>query len=91
VHHLTRHGHEFFEARAWYDDRVATAMRLLSDAHKAASFVFPKLYVKMLPLNLEFFRDNYVIHDDLQGCHLTVVFFPAATAGGTLLNDTKAL
>ena len=67
VDHLTRHRHELLEAGAWDDDRIATTMRFLSDTHEAASFVFSKFNVEVLTLNLEFFRDNYVIHDDLGG------------------------
>lgn len=67
VDHLTRHCHELLEASARDDDRIATTMRFLSDTHEAASFVFSIFNVEVLTLNLEFFRDDYVIHDDLEG------------------------
>jgi len=70
---FTGHRHEFFQAGARYDDRVSTTMRLLGDAHKAATFVFSEFNVKMLPLNLELFCYNYVIHDAFgRGYHLTM-------------------
>ena len=74
LYHLTGHGHEFIQARTRNDDRVPTTMRFLGDTHKAASFVFAKFNVKMLTFDLEFFRDNYVIHDDLEGFHLTILY-----------------
>jgi hypothetical protein len=70
VNHLTSHRHELLKARARDDDRVATTMCFLGDTHEAASFVFSKFNVEVLTLNLEFFRDNYVIHDDLEGMPL---------------------
>jgi hypothetical protein len=45
-------------------------MRFLRDPHETASFVFPEFNVEMLAFDLEFFRDNYVIHDDLEGVTL---------------------
>jgi hypothetical protein len=70
LNYFTSHGHELLKAGTRDDDRVTATMRLLGNAHKAASFVFSKFNVKVLALNLEFFRDDYVIHDDLEGCHL---------------------
>jgi hypothetical protein len=72
--------HEFFQAGARNDDRVATTMRLLGDAHKAAAFVLSEFNVKMLPLDLEFFRYNYVIHDAFGGLplnHITSYQLPS--------------
>jgi hypothetical protein len=65
--------HEFFQAGARNDDRVPTTMRLLGDAHKAAAFVLSEFNVKMLALDLEFFRYNYVIHDAFGGANLTIL------------------
>jgi hypothetical protein len=70
VHHFTGHGHELFQPRARNDDRITTTMCFLRDTHEAASFVFSKFYVEVLTFDLKFFRDNYVIHDDLEGCRL---------------------
>jgi hypothetical protein len=64
---FTGHRHELLEARTRDDNRIATTMSFLSDTHKAASFVFSKFNVEVLTLNLEFFRDDYVIHDDFEG------------------------
>jgi len=66
-------------------------MRLLSDAHKAAAFVFSELYIKMLPFDLEFFRYNYIIHDAFGGLPLKKPYYPLPIGGGVLLNDTKFL
>ena len=70
LHHFACHGHELIQACARNDDRVTTTVRFLGDTHKAASFVFSEFNVEMLAFDLEFFRDNYVIHDDWEGCHL---------------------
>jgi hypothetical protein len=67
LYHLDGHGHEFFQSRTGNDDRVSTTVRFLGDAHKASSFIFAKFNIEMLALDLEFFRDNYVIHDALEG------------------------
>ena len=68
LHHFTSHGHELFSARTWNDDGVTTAMRFLSDSHKPASFVFSKFNEEMLTFDLEFFRNDDVVHDYLEGC-----------------------
>ena len=67
LHHFAGHGHELFQASTRNDDRVTSPMRFLRDPHETASFVFPEFNVEMLAFDLEFFRDNYVIHDDLEG------------------------
>lgn len=72
MHDLTGHGHKLFQTRARNNDGVAATMCFLSDAHKAASFVFPEFNVEMLTFDLEFLCDNYVIHDALEGFHLTI-------------------
>jgi hypothetical protein len=64
---FTGHSHELLEACTRDNDRVATTMSFLSDTHETASFVFSKFNVEVLTLNLEFFRDDYVIHDDFGG------------------------
>ena len=67
-------------------------MRFLSDTHKTASFVFSEFNVEMLTFDLEFFRDNDVIHDDLEGCRLKPYdILTAGIEGRVLVNDTKAL
>jgi hypothetical protein len=71
--HLAGHGHEFVQTRTGDDDRVPTAVRFLGDAHKAPSFIFAEFYIEMLTFDLKFFRDNYVIHDALEGFHLTIL------------------
>jgi hypothetical protein len=73
LYHLTGHGHEFIQARTWDDDRVPTTMCFLGDTHKAPSFIFAEFNIKMLTFDLKFFRDNYVIHDALEGFHLTIL------------------
>jgi hypothetical protein len=70
LYHLASHGHEFFQASTWNDDRVPTTMRFLGDAHKAPSFIFAEFYIEVLTFDLKFFRDNYVIHDAWEGYHL---------------------
>ena len=45
-------------------------MRFLGDTHKTAALVFSVFYVEMLTFDLEFFRDDYVVHDDLEGWRL---------------------
>jgi hypothetical protein len=72
---FTGHCHEFFQASAWNDDRIPTTMRLLSDTHKAAAFVFSELDIKMLPFDLEFFRYNYIIHDAFGGLPLKKPYY----------------
>jgi hypothetical protein len=67
LYHLTGHGHEFVQTRTWDDDRVPTTVRFLGDTHKAPSFIFAEFNIEVLTFDLEFFRDNYVIHDDLEG------------------------
>jgi len=67
LHDLRRHRHELIQAGARNDDRVSTTVRFLGNTHKTASFVFSEFNVEMLAFDLEFFRDNYVIHDDLEG------------------------
>jgi hypothetical protein len=67
LHHFAGHGHKLFQAGARNNDRVTSPMRFLRDPHETASFVFPEFNVEMLAFDLEFFRDNYVIHDDLEG------------------------
>jgi len=67
-------------------------MRFLGDSHKPASFVFSKFNVEMLTFDLEFFRDNDVVHDDLEGCRWKPLdVFTAGIEGRVLVNDTKAL
>jgi hypothetical protein len=63
LYHLTGHGHEFVQTRTWDDDRVPTTVRFLGDTHKAPSFIFAEFNIEVLTFDLEFFRDNYVIHD----------------------------
>jgi hypothetical protein len=70
LHDLTRHGHKLIQAGARNDDRVTATVRFLGNTHKTASFVLPEFNVKMLTFDLELFRDNYVIHDDLEGYRL---------------------
>jgi hypothetical protein len=65
-------------------------MRFLGDTHKTASFIFSKFNVEMLTFDLEFFRDDYVVHDNLEGSHLKPYdILPAAIQGRILVNDTK--
>jgi hypothetical protein len=90
MHDLAGHCHKLFQACARNDDRIAATMCFLSDAHKAASFVFPEFNVEMLPFDLEFLCDDYVIHDALEGFAEPYVVLPAAIEGRLLLNDTKA-
>jgi hypothetical protein len=73
LYHLASHSHEFFQASTWNDDRIPTPMRFLGDAHKAPSLIFAKFNVEMLTFDLEFFRDNYVIHDAWRGYHLAIL------------------
>jgi hypothetical protein len=73
LHHFAGHCHELVEASAWNDDRVPAAVRFLCDAHKATSFVLSVFYVEMLAFDLKLFRDNYVIHDDLEGMALKTI------------------
>jgi hypothetical protein len=92
VNHFTGHRHELLKARTRDDDRVATTMSFLGDTHEAASFIFSKFNVEMLTLNLEFFRDDYVVHGDLEGMPLKQsIYFRPGTAGRTVLNDTKGV
>ena len=46
-------------------------MRFFGDAHKTATFIFSKLNVEMLPLNLKLSRRNDVVHDLLGGIPLS--------------------
>jgi hypothetical protein len=48
--------------RAGHDDTVTAAMSFLRDAQKSSTVVLPELDVKMLALNLQFFRLDDVIH-----------------------------
>lgn len=73
LYHLAGHSHEFFQASTWNDDRIPTTMRFLGDTHKAPSLVFAKFNVEMLAFDLEFFRDNYVIHDAWRGYYLPIL------------------
>jgi hypothetical protein len=45
-----------------YDDAVAAAMSFLRDTQEFAAIILAELHVKMLPLNLQFFRFDNVIH-----------------------------
>jgi hypothetical protein len=78
LNHFTGHSHELLKARTRDYDRIATTMSFLGDTHEAASFVFSKFNVEVLTLNLEFFRDDYVVHGDLEGMPLkqTISFRP---------------
>jgi hypothetical protein len=74
LYHLDGHGHEFFQTGTGDDDRVSTTVRFLGDTHKAPSFIFAEFNIEMLTLDLEFFRDNYVIHDALEeASNLTIL------------------
>src|SRR5580704_15003474 len=67
-------------------------MRFLSDTHKTAAFVFSEFNVKVLTFDLEFFRDNDVIHDDWEGCRWKPYdILSGRIEGRILVNDTKAL
>src|SRR5205809_8099444 len=45
-----------------YDDAVAPAVSFLRDAQEFPAIILAELHVKMLPLNLQFFRFDNVIH-----------------------------
>src|SRR5437763_8992275 len=45
-----------------HDDAVAPAVSFLRDAQEFPAIILAELYVKMLPLNLQFFRFDNVIH-----------------------------
>jgi hypothetical protein len=45
-----------------YDDDVAPAVSFLRDAQEFPAIILAELHVKMLPLNLQFFRFDNVIH-----------------------------
>jgi hypothetical protein len=52
-------------------------VRFFSDAHETATFIFSKLNVEMLPLNLKLSRRNDVVHDLLGGIPLSCPgFYP---------------
>ena len=92
LYHLASHRHEFVKARARNDDRVSTTMRFFGDTHKAPSFIFAEFNIEMLAFDLKFFRDNYVIHDALEGFHLTILHLTSyRRKEGFQLNDTKLL
>ena len=68
-------------------------MRFFGDTHEPAAFVFSEFNVEMLTFDLEFFRDNDVIHDDLEGCRWKSydILQPGVKEGRILVNDTKGL
>src|SRR5438094_4301566 len=45
-----------------HDDAVAPAVSFLGDAQEFPTIILAELHVKMLPLNLQFFRLDNVIH-----------------------------
>ena len=49
-------------AGAGHDDAVAPTVSFLRDAQEFPAIILAELHVKMLPLNLQFFRFNNVIH-----------------------------
>ena len=49
-------------ACAWYDDAVSAPMSFLSDTQEFTAIVLPELDIKMLALNLQFFRLDDVVH-----------------------------
>src|SRR5205809_4701797 len=49
-------------ARTGHDDAVAPAVSFLRDAQEFSAIILAELHVKMLPLNLEFFCLDNVIH-----------------------------
>src|ERR1700722_7674524 len=70
LHDLTRHGDKLIQTLARNDDRVTRTVGFLGTKHQTASVGFSEFNVKMLSFDLELFRYNYVIHDDLEGYHL---------------------
>src|SRR4029453_1916247 len=49
-------------ARTGHDDAVAPAVSFFRDAQEFPAIILAELHVKMLPLNLQFFRFDNVIH-----------------------------
>jgi len=53
---------KFINARAGHDDAVAAAVSFLCDTQEPAALIFPELDIKVLALNLQFFRLDDVVH-----------------------------
>jgi hypothetical protein len=53
---------KFVNARAGDDDAVAAAVSFLCDTQEPAALVFAELDIKVLALNLQFFRLDDVVH-----------------------------
>ena len=53
---------EFINARTRHDDAVAAAVSFLGDTQKPAALIFPELDIKVLTLNLQFFRLDDVVY-----------------------------
>ena len=53
---------KIIDPRTGNDDGVSTAMRFLGNSQEFAPIIFPEFDVKMLPLDLQLFRLDDVIH-----------------------------
>src|SRR5215813_7140595 len=53
---------KFINPCAWHDDAVTAAVSFLGDPQELAALIFPELDIKVLALNLQFFRLDDVIH-----------------------------
>jgi len=53
---------KIINARARHDDAVPAAMSFLGDTQEPAALILPELDIKMLALNLQFFRLDDAVH-----------------------------
>jgi hypothetical protein len=53
---------ELFDPGAGDDDRIPAAMSLFGNSQELAAIVFAELHMEVLPLDLEFFCVDDVIH-----------------------------
>ena len=53
---------KFLNAGTRHDDAITAAVSFLSDTQEPPALILPELDVEMLPLNLQFFRLDDVIH-----------------------------
>jgi hypothetical protein len=60
--HVLDRGAEFVQPRAWHNNRVSPAMRFFSYAKELTPIILAEFHIKMLPLDLDLFRLDDVIH-----------------------------